>query len=64
MNETKFLKGQPVEILAEYQDPGDSEYTWVVIEDEEKGRVSIVAINSELNIKPIHVVETAWIRHC
>lgn len=63
MNHTRFLKGQIVEILPEFQDTGDSEYTWIVIEDEEKGRVSISALNSELTIKPIHVVETAWIRH-
>lgn len=32
----KILKGQIVEILPEFQDPGDSEYVWLVIEDEEK----------------------------
>ena len=63
MNHTRFLKGQIVEILPEFQDTGDSEYTWIVIEDEEKGRVSISAINSKLAIRPIHVVKTAWIRH-
>lgn len=63
MNQTKFIKGQVVEILPEFQDAGDADYTWIVMDDEEKGRVSISALNSKLNIKPIHVVETAWIRH-
>lgn len=59
----KFVKGDPVEILPEFQDEGDDEFLWVVVDDEEKGRVTISALNSALNIKPQHVVQIEWIRH-
>jgi hypothetical protein len=63
MNSTtkKFLKGQLVKILPEFQDDGDDEFTWVVVNDEEKGRVDISAIDSPLTIKPIHTVQTDWL---
>ncbi len=57
-----FKRGDIVDILPEYQDPGDDEFIWVVLDDESKGRVSISAENSQLNIKPIHVVCTDWIK--
>ena len=63
MRAQKFLKGDIVEILPEFQDKGDSDYQWIVLEDEEKGRVSISATNSSLRITPIHVVQTDWICH-
>lgn len=63
MRVQKFLKGDIVEILPEFQDKGDSDYQWIVLEDEEKGRVSISATNSLLRITPIHVVQTDWICH-
>jgi hypothetical protein len=63
MTKQKFLKGDLIEILPQFQDEGDSEYIWEVLNDEEKGRVSISALNSEMLIKPIHVVERDWIRH-
>ena len=63
MRDQKFLKGDIVEILPEFQDKGDSDYQWIVLEDEEKGRVSISATNSSLRITPIHVVQTDWICH-
>lgn len=59
----KFLKGDVVKILPEFQDAGDDEFTWVVLADEEKGRVDISAINSPLSIKPTHTVQTDWIEH-
>jgi hypothetical protein len=59
----KYLKGEAVEILPEFQDMGDSDYIWIVQEDEEKGRVTIAALNSELRLKPLHVVQTDWIKH-
>jgi hypothetical protein len=57
----KFLKGQVVKIRPEFQDDGDDEYTWVVLKDEEKGRVDISAIDSLLRIKPIHTVQVEWL---
>ncbi len=62
-NTRKFLKGDIVKIIPEFQDAGDDEYTWVVLTDEEKGRVDISAVDSPLTIKPIHIVQTDWIAH-
>lgn len=59
----KFIKGDVVKILPEFQDAGDDDFTWVVLNDEEKGRVDISAVNSPLTIKPIHIVQTEWIEH-
>lgn len=59
----KFFKGDIVKILPEFQDAGDDEYTWVVLNDEEKGRVDISAVDSQLTIKPIHIVQASWIEH-
>jgi hypothetical protein len=58
----KFLKGDIVKILPEFQDSGDDEFTWVVVTDEEKGRVDISAVNSPLTIKPVHIVQKDWIQ--
>lgn len=58
---TLFRKGDIVRILPQYQDPGDDEFTWVVLEDEEKGRVDISAADSALGIKPRHTVNSEWI---
>lgn len=63
MGKQKFLKGDFVDILPEFGDPGDDEYQWVDLDDEEKGRVSIASTNSTLRITPIHVVQTDWICH-
>lgn len=57
----KFLKGQVVKIRPEFQDEGDDEYTWVVLNDEEKGRVDISAIDSLMKIKPVHTVQVEWL---
>ena len=57
----KFLKGQVIKIRPEFQDEGDDEYTWVVLNDEEKGRVDISAIDSVMKIKPIHTVQVEWL---
>ena len=57
----KFVKGDVVRIKPDFQDSGDDEFTWQVIDDEEKGRVDISAINSPLRVKPIHTVQTEWI---
>ena len=62
MNARLFQKGDLIEILPAYQDAGDDEYQWVAVDDEEKGRVFISTINSGMRIRPIHVVQSAWIR--
>lgn len=59
----KFLKGDAVRILPEFQDAGDDVFTWVVVADEEKGRVDISAVDSLLTIQPIHIVQVDWIEH-
>lgn len=59
----KFLKGNLVKIRPEFQDDGDDQFVWIILNDEEKGRVDISAINSPLAIKPIHIVQTEWIEH-
>jgi hypothetical protein len=58
-----FRKGNIVKILPQFQDAGDDEFTWVVLADEEKGRVDISALNSLLKIRPIHTVQAHWIEH-
>jgi len=62
MNRRLFLQGDLIEILPSFQDPGDSEFLWVAVDDEEKGRVWISAINSGLRMRPVHVVQAEWIR--
>ncbi len=57
-----FKKGDRVEILKEFQDPGDENFTWIVQEDEEKGRVDIVPANIQLEIQPLYVVPAHWIK--
>lgn len=37
MEVKKFLKGDTVKIRPEFQDDGDDEFTWVVLNDEERG---------------------------
>lgn len=60
-DQKKFLKGDIVKIRPAFQDEGDDEFTWVVLNDEEKGRVDISAIDSPMTIKPIHTVQVDWL---
>lgn len=62
MSQEKFLKGDIVEILKQYQDIGDDELIWVAIDDEEKGRVTVMPINSTLSIKPTYVMNSDWLK--
>jgi len=57
-----FKIGDKVEILSEFQDAGDESFTWVVIGDEEKGRVDISPIDINMEIKPVYTVQSHWIR--
>ncbi len=54
--------GQTVEILPAFQDEGDAAFTWVAVDDEEKGRVTITPTNTNLTIAPQHVVRVEWIK--
>lgn len=57
-----FKKGDQVEILPEFQDAGDDGFHWMVLEDEEKGRVDICPVDTALLIKPRFTVGTHQIR--
>lgn len=63
MEQKKIKKGDLVEILKDYQDEGDDEFTWVAVDDEDKGRVTVSPINSTLTIKPTYVVNVEWVRN-
>lgn len=55
-------KGDFVEILANFQDEGDEEFRWLAVDDEEKGRVTIAALGTNLRISPTTVVRTEWVK--
>lgn len=54
--------GDAVELLPEYQDPGDSEFEWVVVEPEDSGRLVISPLGTGLKLVPKYAVERAWVR--
>lgn len=56
-----FKKGDVVPILPEFQDKGDDQFTWMVLADEEKGRVDICPVNSSLAIKPVYTLRVGQI---
>lgn len=41
-----FKRGDIIETLEEFQDSGDNTFTWMVLHDEEKGRVDITPIDT------------------
>lgn len=57
-----FAKDNIVEILPEFQDEGDDQFTWVVMGDEEKGRVDIQPVDINLKIRPVYTVRTDQIQ--
>ncbi len=54
-------KGDRIFLKPEWQDEGDAKQTWIAVDDEEKGRVTICPITSTLAIKPTYVVQVEWI---
>lgn len=52
--------GQTVRIKKEWQDKGDENITWIAVDDEEKGRVTIEA-QVNLPLKPQQVVKVEWL---
>jgi hypothetical protein len=54
-------KGNKVQIKPEWQDVGDDCFDWVAVDDEEKGRVTIMPLGTGLVIAPTQVVSTEWL---
>ena len=54
--------GDAVELLPRFQDPGDSEFEWVVVEAEDRGRLVISPLGTGLKVVPRYPVERAWVR--
>ena len=54
--------GDRIEILPAFQDAGDAELTWIALDDESKGRVTITPTNTGLSIAPQHVVRVEWLK--
>ncbi len=52
-----LIKGNIIQILPQYQDPGDDSFIWVVVGDEEKGRVDISPLSILIKIKPVYTIE-------
>jgi hypothetical protein len=57
-----FKRGDRIEILPEFRDPGDELLTWVVCGDEEKGRVDVTPIDTGLSFPPVYTVRATQIR--
>lgn len=51
-------KGDEVRILPEFQDVGDSDFIWIVMADEEKGRVDVCPVNVAMKIKPTYTLRS------
>lgn len=58
-----FKHGDLVEILEQFQDDGDDQFSWVCVSDEEKGRVDISPRGTKMRIQPVYTVQTNQIRH-
>ena len=54
-------KGATVRIKPEWQDPGDELFHWIAVDDEEKGRVTIMPTNTGLSLPPLQTVEVAML---
>lgn len=55
-------KGDVVEILPEWQDNGDDQFTWVALSDAEKGRIDIQPSNHPMAIKPKYTLRVDQVR--
>lgn len=53
-----FRKGDQVFFKPEWQDPGDENFSWFAVEDEDGGRVKISPTGTGLVFAPVHVVAT------
>lgn len=57
----EFKKNDVVRFNPEFED-GVKEFDYVLIEDPDGDRVKVMPINSKMEIPPIQVVKTEWIR--
>lgn len=55
-------QGDQVEILEAHRDPGDEEFVWVALCDEEKRRVDVSPIDHPMHLKPIYTMSVDWLR--
>ncbi len=55
-------KGDIVEILQAFRDPGDEQFTWVALSDEEKGRVDIQPVDIGMQIRPVYTLRSDQVR--
>lgn len=56
-----FKKGDKIKIKKEWQDRDDDKYEWFVVDDEEKGKVTISPKISSMRIQPTQIVMTDMI---
>ncbi|WP_275099860.1 hypothetical protein [Sedimenticola hydrogenitrophicus] len=54
-------KGDTVVIKPEWRDPGDEDFHWIALEDEDGGRVRIAPTDTGMAIEPNYVVETSML---
>lgn len=55
-------KGDLIEIFPQFQDLGDEGFRWLAVDDEEKGRVTIATLGTNLRIVPTTVVRADWVK--
>lgn len=58
----KISKGDYLDILPEWQDPGDDMFEHVALEDEAGGRVRMATLGTGLAITPTSTVETRMVK--
>lgn len=46
-----YRTDDPVKILAEFRNPGDEEFDWIVVGSEDKGRDDISLVNHPLTLQ-------------
>ncbi len=56
-----ITKGQRVWIRPEWQDPGDDDYEWTAMEDEDGGRVLIQPRIPGMGVWPTQVINVAML---
>lgn len=57
----QLKKSDIVRFLPEYMD-GPKEFDYILIEEPDGGRVKVQPLGSGLEIPPIYVVETKWLK--
>lgn len=57
-----ICKADVVEFLPQYRDEGDEDFIWVAVDDEQKARVTLAVLGTNLRIAPTTVACSAWIK--